>query len=68
MYVAEMACNIGFLLYLLTSEKPKNLRLPDEYCNESGFSQIERFGKNNAIWVHLEQPQHLVVSPFASNG
>jgi len=34
LYVAEMAQNSKLLLFLLTLEGPKNLRLPDEYCNE----------------------------------
>jgi hypothetical protein len=35
LYVAEMAQNFRFLLYLLSLEKPKNLRLADVLCNES---------------------------------
>jgi hypothetical protein len=35
LYVPEMARNSGLLLYLLTFQKPKNLRLPDVTCNES---------------------------------
>jgi hypothetical protein len=35
LYVAEMAPNRGLLLYLLTFEKSKNLRLPDVTSNES---------------------------------
>jgi hypothetical protein len=45
LYIAEMAQDCMFLLYLLTLEKLKNFRLADEYFNESRFSQIQPFGK-----------------------
>jgi hypothetical protein len=35
LYVAEMARNSGLLLYLLTSERLRNLQLPHVTCNES---------------------------------
>ena len=40
LYVVDISANARMLLYLLTFEKPKNLRLPDVTFNELRFSQM----------------------------
>jgi hypothetical protein len=48
LYVAEMARNSGLLLYLLTFERQKNLRLANVTFNKIEFDPTHDYGKKPA--------------------
>jgi hypothetical protein len=59
--VAEMAQNFRFLLYLLSSERPKNLRLANVTFNKTEFDPTIDYGKKYALFVLIKRPQDIVV-------
>ena len=62
LYVAEMVRDSRCLLYLLTSERPKNLRLPDVTFNKIEFDPTFDFGKYLMVFSKLWRLQYVGVA------
>jgi hypothetical protein len=60
LYVAEMTQNFRLLLYLLTFEKPKNLRLPDVTFNKIEFDPTIAYGKKPSLLLRFQTLQYVV--------